>query len=149
MKPNYKMYCKRLENSPENIFRLETLRFQAYNMKDAFEGYTLYAIGIHEGSMVPFGFYINNQLAAGCYVSCNFGSLHIEQLFVHPSLQESGLRAGRLLLNYVLINKKELEDYFHTTFEYCTLEPSSEKAKAIYEKVGFKPGEMYMKKPIK
>ena len=149
MKPKFKMYGKRLDNSDENIFKLETLRFRAYNMQEQFEGFTLYAIGIHEGSMVPFGFFIDDKLAAGCYVSCNYGTLHIEQLFVHPALQETGLRAGRLLLNYVLINKKELEDYFHTTFDYCTLEPSSEKSKAIYEKVGFKSDEMLMKKPIK
>lgn len=148
MKGKYKMNAKRIDNTPENIYKLETLRFRAYGMKEKFEGYTFYALGLSEGTMVPFGFFIDGELAAGCYVSSAHGTLYIEQLFVHPNLQNSGLRTGRLLLNYVLVQKEELEKYFGTKFSISALEASSEKSRAIYEKMGYRKGELLMRKPI-
>jgi len=148
MKQKLKMYARKVDNSPENIFELETLRFKAYGMKDKFEGYTFYAMGLSEETMIPFGFFINDELVAGCYVSAARGTLYIEQLFVHPQLQNSGLKAGRLLLNYVLLNKETLETEFATKFSVSALEPSSDKARAIYEKMGYVSGELLMRKPI-
>ena len=149
MKQKLAMYAKRIDNSEENIFKLETLRFKAYGLDSKMEGLTLYSIRLSEGHMVPYGFYINDQLVAGCYVSADEGTLYIEQLFVHPQLQNSGLRAGRLLLNYVLLNKKELEEYFNTEFACSALEPSTDKARAIYEKMGYEQGESFMERPFK
>jgi len=148
MKQKLKMYAKKLDNSPENVFKLETLRFKAYGMKEKFEGYTFYAMGLSQETMIPFGFFINDELVAGCYVSAAHGTLYIEQLFVHPQLQNSGLKAGRLLLNYVLLNKEELEKQFATKFSVSALEPSSDKARAIYEKMGYVSGELLMRKTI-
>ena len=149
MKPKLAMYAKRLDNSEKTIFNLETLRFKAYGLNPNMEGLTLYSIRLSEGNMVPYGFFINDQLVAGCYVSAEEGTLYIEQLFVHPQLQNSGLRAGRLLLNFVLLNKKELEEYFNTEFFYSALEPSDDKARAIYEKMGYEQGESLMQKALK
>lgn len=148
MSSKYKMKAERIENTPKNIYKLETLRFQAYDIKEKFEGYTFYAMGLSEGTMVPYGFFINDELAAGCYVSSAHGTLYIEQLFVHPSIQNSGLRAGRLLLNFILIQKEELENYFGTKFSVSALEASNDKARALYEKMGYVPGELLMRKPI-
>lgn len=149
MKSKMMMKAERMDNTIENILTLENLRFKAYNIKGGLEGPTFYSLGLKEGTMVPFGFYLNDTLIAGCYVSANYGMLYIEQLFVHPQLQNSGLRAGRLLLNYVLLNKKELEDYFKTEFTYSALEPSNEKSQAIYEKIGYTANEMLMRKRLK
>ena len=146
MKNKLNMCAKKLEGTGENICRLENLRFKAYGLDDKFEGLTLYALGLTQGTMIPFGFYINDQLVAGCYVSADEGTLNIEQLFVHPQLQNSGLRAGRLLLNFVLMQKEELEKYFRTKFVVSALEPSTDKAKALYEKMGYVQTEEGMKK---
>lgn len=146
MKNKLNMCAKQLEGTGENIYKLETLRFKAYGLDEKFEGLTLYALGLTQGTMLPFGFYINDQLVAGCYVSAHEDSLYIEQLFVHPQLQNSGLRAGRLLLNYVLMQKEELEKYYRTQFAVSVLEPSTDKAKALYEKMGYVQTEEGMKK---
>ena len=148
MSNKYKMKAKRLDNTPLNIFKLENLRFQAYDIKGKFDGYTFYAMGLSQGTMVPFGFFIDDELAAGCYVSSAHGTLYIEQLFVHPNIQNSGLRAGRLLLNFILAQKEELENYFGTKFTLSALEASNDKAREIYEKMGYKSGELLMRKPI-
>ena len=148
MKNKLKMYAKKMDNSPENIFKLENLRFKAYGMKEKFEGYTFYALGLSESTMIPYGFFINDELVAGCYVSAAHGMLYIEQLFVHPQLQDSGLKTGRLLLNFVLLHKEELEKEFATHFSYSALEASNDKAKALYEKMGYVSGELLMRKQI-
>ncbi|MBQ4030509.1 MAG: GNAT family N-acetyltransferase [Bacilli bacterium] len=146
MKNKLNMCAKRLEGTGENICRLETLRFKAYGLDEKFSGLTLYALGLTQGTMVPYGFFVNEQLVAGCYVSADEETLTIEQLFVHPQLQNSGLRAGRLLLNYVLMQKEELEHYFRTKLVVSSLEPSTDKAKALYEKMGYVQTEDGMKK---
>lgn len=148
MKNKLNMCAKQVDLSIENIYLLETLRFKAYSMNESFEGNTFYSIGITNGTMIPFGFYINDTLVAGCYVSSCHNSLYIEQLFVHPQLQNSGLRAGRLLLNYVLSQKEELEKYFQKKFTFSALEASNEKAKALYLKMGYVPGELLMRKSL-
>ncbi len=148
MKQELKMCAKRLENSAENIYKLECLRFKAYNMKEIFEGETLYAYTLSSGAMIPFGFFINDNLVAGCYVSTSYGTLFIEQLFVHPQLQNSGLKTGRLLLNFVLANKEEIVQYCNTEFTVSAWEASTDKARGLYEKIGYRQGEFLMRKSI-
>ena len=148
MKNKINMKAQQMDNTIPNIMELEILRFKAYGLEPRIEGYTLYQIGLEQGTMIPFGLYMNNQLVAGCYVSANENTLFIEQLFVHPHLQNSGLKAGRLLLNFILVNKKEVEKHFDTKFSVSALEPSSDKARAIYEKMGYVSGEQLMRKPI-
>ena len=142
------MKAKMLDNSMDNIFRLENLRFKAYDLDEEFNGLTIYRFGLESGSIVPFGFFINDILVGGCYVSSQEDSLYIEQLFVHPQLQGSGLKVGRLLLNFVLYQKQKLEEYFHTKFQESALEPSTKKARAIYEKMGYEMNDHLMRKPL-
>ena len=52
----------------------------------------------------PFGLFIKGQLVAGCYVSDYHDSLHIDQLFVNPIFQNTGLRFGRMILRYIIAN---------------------------------------------
>ena len=148
MKNKLNMKAKMLDNSMENIYKLENLRFKAYGLDQTFEGLTIYTFGLDSGTIVPFGFYINDMLVGGCYVSAQEDYLYIEQLFVHPQLQGSGLRVGRLLLNFVLSQKQRLEEYFHTEFQESALEPSTNKAKAIYEKMGYEMNDHLMRKPL-
>ena len=137
MNNKYNMKAKQIDLNEENVFKLELLRFKAFGDTSKNIGYTIYSIGLLEGNMLPFGFYINGNLVAGCYVSAKDDTLFIEQLFVEPALQNTSLRAGRLLLSYVLLQKEKIEQYFNTRFEYSTLDPSNSKAKALFEKMDY------------
>ncbi len=149
MTKRMKMAAKKIEATEENIIKLEQLRFIAYGVEDeTLSGDTLYSIGLSMGTMIPYGFYIGETIVAGCYISANEDSLFVEQLFVHPALQNSGLKAGRLLLGFVLNQKEELEKYFQTRFDESSLEPSDKKAREIFEKRGYTKREDIMGKKL-
>ena len=133
-----------------DLIKSEILRFEAYNIQIIDYDFTksFYYLGIKNKTIIPYGLYIKGQLVAGCYVSNTYGSLYIDQLFVKPALQNSGLRLGRLLLRYVLANKKYLEEIFNKDITISMLEPLNEKCTAIYEKEGYEKKEMVMVKRI-
>ena len=94
MTKRMQMAAKRIEVTKENIIKLESLRFKAYGDEEKLSGQTLYTIGLSMGTMIPYGFYVGETIVAGCYISAHDDSLFVEQLFVHPNLQNTGLKAG-------------------------------------------------------
>ena len=133
-----------------DLIKSEILRFEAFNIQIGDYDFTksFYYLSIKDKTIIPYGLYIRGQLVAGCYVSNTFGSLYIDQLFVKPALQNSGLRLGRILLRYVLANKKHLEEIFNKDITTSMLEPLNEKCTAIYEKEGYEKKDMVMVKRI-
>lgn len=138
--------------SPENdeeIYKAEYLRFRAYRLPtDLVDGdFSFYHMQIRNGSMIPYVLYIRGRMVAGCYVSNTYNTLFIDQLFVIPELQESGLKLGRLLLKYVLASKDELGQMFQQDLEESALESINEKSTAIYKKEGYEQrGHLMVKK---
>lgn len=136
--------------SDEDIVRAELLRLEAYNLSienfDIMNSY--YFMAIRNNLIIPFGFFINDRLVAACYVSNTFNSLYIDQLFVRPIFQNTGLHFGRSLLRYILVNKKMLEELFGQELHTSILEPIDNKCVGIYEKEGYvkQPDESMVKK---
>ena len=95
---------KMLETEDE-IVKSELLRLAVFNADfqnfDVSNSY--YYVGIKNNLFIPFGLFIKGQLVAGCYVSDYHDSLHIDQLFVNPIFQNTGLRFGRMILRYIMI----------------------------------------------
>ena len=142
------MNIKRVDLSLENIEALECLRYDAYKMNSLEIPYleTFYANEMKKGKYVVYACYINLELVAACYVS-NAHKLYIEQIFVKEKYQSMGI--DKTLLQYVLSNKKEIEEYFNEEYDYSYLSPKSNSYNKYYENLGFREVDsMYMKKRL-
>lgn len=142
-------YVKML-TTEEDIIKAELLRYEAFNidLDDLDISNSFYYFNIKNNSIIPFGLFIKDKLVAGCYVSNTYGSLYIDQLFVKPMFQNTGLRFGRMLLRYILVNKSIVEQFFNCQIDKSILEALDEKSTKIYEKEGYVQKEMYMVKKI-
>ena len=130
---------KLLEPTQENAETLEYLRLKSYGIEPTKEDYDKYYIdNVLNGSFLAFICTLDNIPISGCYISNAFNSIYIEYIFVLPEYQESGLRIGRKLLQYILDNKKIVEDYYHTTFKTSKLYAPQPKSQEIYKKMGYK-----------
>lgn len=134
------MVYKILDNTDENIIKVEMLRYNAYGKDfptDSIDNY--YTRAIRKGEMLVFTIFIEKELCAACYVSTTPYTLFIEQLFVKKDYQNSGLRIGRKLLEYINFNKQIVEEYFKVpNLQTSKLSYTSEKSKLIYTKLGYK-----------
>lgn len=127
------------ENTEEAAIKLEEMRKKVFEYNDSYNTKTSYYTGeIKEGNILAFTCELNGEEVAGCYVSSALNSLYVEQLFVLQEYQEKGLYLGKKLLQYILDNKKLVEEYFLCKFEYSRISPSTQKAKRIYKSVGYK-----------
>lgn len=130
---------KILPSTEEQIVECERLRYRAYGIKSIPDiSLTDYHVSnLLDGTMISISLFLEGELVASSYVSNSLSSLYIEHLFVDAKYQETGLRLGRFLLNYIIENKSQIEEYFHTKFTICKLAPSSEKSASLYRKCGF------------
>lgn len=127
-----------LDNSEETALNIEGIRGKVYDLPDTFNPRRSYYTGaIKEGNMLVFTCEIEGEIVAACYVSNTCDSLYIEHLFVLPKYQGRGLQLGRNLLQFIFDNKKLVEEYFNQQFDNSQLTPTSEKARAIYIKMGY------------
>lgn len=133
------IHIKRIEPVSEEVLKIELLRHQVFHLKTDSKSISLSYSTFHimHNQLIPYGLYLNNELIAGCYISCLNDSLLIDYLFVKETYQNSGLRIGRLLLTEVLKQKNELEEFFKKSITMTKLTPNNEKSKAIYEKIGY------------
>lgn len=131
---------KYLEPTIDNINQTEYIRCRAYNREyDGEIENNYYARNILSGQMLIFATYIGEELCAGCYVSASQNSLFIEQLFVKTEYQNTGLKIGRNLLEYINFNKTIIAKHFNKkSFQTSRLIYSSEKSKSIYQKIGYR-----------
>ena len=131
---------KLLEPTEDNIKKAELLRYDTYNAEpplDILEDY--YSKSLKKVTMLLFGTFIGEELCAACYVSVVGYSIFIDQLFVKKCYQESGLRIGRHLLEYINFNKKIVQENLPCrALQTSKLIYTSEKSKAIYSKIGYR-----------
>lgn len=130
---------KVLDNSEESALKVENIRGIVYGIADKFDAKeSYYTYSIKKGDILVFSCEIEGNTVAVCYVSNSYNSLYIEYLFVLPEFQEKGLHLGRSLLQFVLDNKKLVEEYFNQQFNYSLICPTSKKSQVIYENFGYK-----------
>ena len=141
---------KRISDNEDEMIKAELLRYRAYHLPvDLIDkDYSYYFLQMKNQKIIPYALYIRGRMVAACYVSNTYDSLFIDQLFVMPELQESGLKLGRLLLRYVLNNKEELSREFQQELTVSALESINEKSTAIYKKEGYEKAGFLMKKKI-
>ncbi len=130
---------KVLDNNRDNAERIEIMRAEVYGTKDYFNPkFSFFANEITLGKILVFVCEVDGEEVAACYASKSFNTLYIDYLFVLPKYQNSGLKIGRSLLQFVLDNKHLVEEYFDTNFVFSMLSPTTPKSKSLYEKVGYK-----------
>lgn len=129
-----------LPPTEENIIQVESLRYNAYGFPKPKAGFqkTYFAHELRKDQMLIFTCYYQEELVGACYVSNSFNSLYIDQLFVAQEYQEIGLHIGKNLLEYILHNKEIVEAFFQRPFSWSKLAHSSQKAKTIYEEIGYR-----------
>lgn len=123
----------------KNIEMCEKIRCDALEIEMP-EGMLLdnyYARQLYKSKILPFAAFVDYHMAAGCYVTDIFDSIHIEYLFVQRKYQEKGLHLGRNLLKYVLANQDLIEEYFSFQTNKTTLYYIDDKSKKIYETLGY------------
>ena len=134
------MNHKLLPPTEENIITAETLRYNTYNSEvptNILDDY--YSKSIQKGTMLLFGTYIGEELCAACYVSVVGYSIFIDQLFVKKEYQNTGLRIGRQLLEYINFNKQIVQEHLQCrSLQTSKLIYTSEKSKSLYLKIGYK-----------
>ena len=134
------MNHKLLPPTEENIITAETLRYNTYNSEvptNILDDY--YSKSIQKGTMLLFGTYIGEELCAACYVSVVGYSIFIDQLFVKKDYQNTGLRIGRQLLEYINFNKHIIQEHMQCrALQTSKLIYTSEKSKSLYLKIGYK-----------
>ncbi len=121
----------------ENVKTLECLRENAYQQASLVEEEKYYTERILSGKILAYKASYNKEPVAGIYVSNRFGSLYIDQLFVKYEFQEKGYYFGKKLLLETLQRKKEIENYFNEIFAVSKIFPINQKARQIYESVGY------------
>lgn len=126
------------EQTQETAIKLEDIRLRSYGIIPTPNDYDKYYIdNIINGSILVFTCYQDGKLISGCYVSNAFNSLYIDYLFVLPEYQQKGLHIGKQLLEYILANKKQIEEYFNQEFTESKLYATNDKTKKIYSKMGY------------
>lgn len=136
---NLKIEIKSMRQTKENIIEFEKLRYDAIcqNISEQYLTSSKVAARIYDAELMIFGLYLDDILAAGCYISDSFGTLFIDQLFVKKEFQETGLYLGRTLLKYLLENRTEIEEFFHFHPKQSKLFFLDSKSKNTYDKLGY------------
>ena len=126
------------EDFSEDIFnKYENIRMNAYQV-DSFNNSKDYLLKLLTRRMLIVGLYIDNNLIAGCYVSGYRDYLFIDQLFVLFDYQNKGLKLGRLLLNDIIDNRVNIEEFFNKKYSEVKLFSYDDKSSSLYKKLGFK-----------
>lgn len=123
----------------ERLLEMEDLRDDAYQLESSFKERLHYLKRLESQKYVALSAYYQNELVAGCYVSDQFSTLYIQQLFVGYNWQGKHYHFGRLLLLETLKRREELEQYFKKEFWRSQLVAYDERSKKIYKNVGYVP----------
>lgn len=125
-------------NSLQVAENLEFIRLSSYGFTPTQEDYDQYYIeNIINGKILVITCYNEEKLVGGCYISNSLDSIYIDYLFILPEYQKTGQKLGRKLLQFVLDNKKIVEEYFDRKFTQSKLYAPNETNKDIYKKIGY------------
>ena len=122
----------------EEMKKLENLRYEVLNITQRIQEDNFYIREAKNKRIIPFALYYHNDIVAGAYISSINNSIYIDYIFVKDIYQNTGLRLGRTLLEYILNNKEIIEEFFDKEFYYSYLEPIGEKQEKIFEKIGYR-----------
>lgn len=129
-----------LEPNDDNILEAEKIRYNSYgkesppNILDTF-----YSMNLKSRKLLLFATILGDEIVAACYVSRVGYSLFIDQLFVKKDYQNTGLKIGRKLLEYINNNKHIVEEQLSfKPLQTSKLIYTSEKSHALYLKIGYK-----------
>lgn len=129
-----------LEPNETNIIKVEKIRYEAYDRElpeDILE--TFYAMNLKTKQYLIFAAILGDEICAACYVSRIGYSLFIDQLFVKKEYQNTGLKIGRKLLEYINNNKNIIEEELSfKPLQTSRLISTSEKSHSLYLKLGYK-----------
>ena len=139
---------KRIDVTEENIKKLESARYNAYGLSSLEIpcDKSFYANEIKKNKYIIYAAVIEDEIIAACYVS-NLYQLYIEQLFTIK--EYSSLKIGRQLLEFVLNNKKEIEETFNSKMDYSYLSTRCNSLNNYFKEIGYKEiNDVYMRKHI-
>ena len=112
---------------------LESVRANAYGFKNVSDYY--YNL-LCEKKLMVFTARVNQNIIGGCYVSNAQHALYVEQLFILRLFQNNGV--GGNLLNYVLTNKKMVENNFSQEVDIAKIAPANINSERLYRSLGFR-----------
>lgn len=129
----------------EMIRELEKVRFNAYHMdiSELSPTESFSAQQLREGEYIAFAALSKQQIIGGCYVSNNYNSLFIEQLFIKEEFQNKHI--GTALLAYTLKHKDIIQQYFNQRFYYSYLDNLNIQNQ-MYQKLGYVETDSYLMK---
>lgn len=127
-----------MDNTHENAMNAERMRYQSYGVKNIEKIDAEYLEDIKEGSVLVFLCLVDDKPVAACYISNYNNTLFVEYLFTLAEYQRKQLYYGKNLLQYILDNKKIVEEYFECTINQSLLYPANNNVIPLYESLGYK-----------
>ena len=118
-----------------DIEKIEALRKEVFGLDMESSYYSDKLLNKKELAIATFD---QEKIVAGVYVHAFESTLVIDQLFVKKEYQNTGLKLGRNLLNFLKENKELIEAFFDAKLNVMTIESKNEKARSIYAKSGFR-----------
>ena len=125
-----------LPTDEKTLIELEKLRAEAFETEPNFR-YNWYTNSIESGRLLPFGTYVDDELAAGAFIEQSNDVLFITLIFTKPKYQETGLKLGRQLLSYIISKKQIIDEYYGSNIKQVELSYMGQKTHDIYVKEGF------------
>ena len=119
-----------------DIIKFETLRWNAFSHSGPVIVNNYFKDKIEKGEIMVVGCYYLDELIAGAYISPNFQSLYIDELFVRRDFQRNQSHIGTFLMRYILNHKEEIEKYFNCSFSISRLD--NKGAHSFYQSLGYK-----------
>ena len=113
---------------------VDRLRYAIHDCN--YEECNFYINRIKKDEICVLACFIENDLAAGMYISNYLNSLYVEKLFVKESFRKQGIASN--MINYVINNKEYFENFFNQKIDYSRLEPNSNLTIDIYRKLGYR-----------
>lgn len=125
-----------LPTDKETLIEIEKLRAEVFETEPNFK-YNWYIKSIESGRLLPFGTYVDGELASGAFVEQINNTLFITLIFTKPKFQGIGLKLSRQLLNYIISKKQVIDEYYGSDIKQVELSYMGQKTHDIYAKEGF------------
>lgn len=126
-----------MENTHQNALYVEKMRYHSYGVQNTESIDAEYLEDIKNGSILVFLCLVDKIPVSACYISNFKGNLFVDYLFTSIEYQRKQLYYGKGLLQYILDNKKIVEEYFNCKFEQSLLYPASNKIVSLYQSLGY------------
>lgn len=127
------------EAAQEAVRDLERLRANAYGYEcgDAISPLNYYSCQLLKGNLISFVAFYQGKIAGAIYVSKIGTDLSVDQVFVSPDYQNSGLHLGKQMIQYVIDNKELVEEILECSFEGSVMSPNNDESKELSKALGY------------